>query len=209
MVRDQALACSGLLEPQGRWSERLSAPARRACGKPPSTASGPGRPARARTATAAVSTHSGGGPCRIPRWPPSTRPAARSARSSGSGPTRHFSRSSRSTTRFTSRPPRPWRGGSSAREARRSWHRARYGLAALPVPAPAARAGRAARLALHGRIRAISQGPRPRDRSGNRTARAAAAGDGTGRAGRLDHGRQRALEPRRRLDQRLILMDLD
>ena len=82
-------------------------------------------------------------------------------------------------------------------------------LAALPVPAAAARAGRAARRPLHSRIRAIPQGPRGRRGPGHRPARAAAAGHGPGRAGRLDHGRQRALESRRRLDQRLIPMDLD
>ena len=37
----------------------------------------------------------------------------------------------------------------------------------------------------------------------------ASAGHGTGRSGCLDHRRQRTLESRFRLDQRLILMDLD
>ena len=45
MVRDQALALSGLLEPQDRRAERLPAAARRASGRRRSTASGPGRPA--------------------------------------------------------------------------------------------------------------------------------------------------------------------
>ena len=39
--------------------------------------------------------------------------------------------------------------------------------------------------------------------------RSASRRDERGRAGRLDHGRQRALESRRRLDQRLIPMDMD
>ena len=47
MVRDQALALSGLLEPQDRRPERLPAPARRASGRRRSTASAPGPPARA------------------------------------------------------------------------------------------------------------------------------------------------------------------
>ena len=54
------------------------------------------------------------------------------------------------------------------------------------------------------RARALPQGPRRRRGPGHRAARAASRRDGPGRAGRLDDRRQRPPEPRRRLDQRLI-----
>ena len=64
MVRDVALAASGLLEPR-RWAARAcSRRSRRASGTCP-TAATSGRRARARIATAAASTPSGGGHRRI------------------------------------------------------------------------------------------------------------------------------------------------
>ena len=52
--------------------------------------------------------------------------------------------------------------------------------------------------------RALPEQPRRGRRPGHGTARAAAGGHGPRRPGRLDHARQRASEPRRRLDQGLI-----
>ena len=77
MVRDQALALSGLLS-QKVGGPSVFPPQPGACGKRPSTVSAPGRRARAKTGTAAVSTRSGGERCLIRRWPCSTPPAARS-----------------------------------------------------------------------------------------------------------------------------------
>ena len=91
MVRDQALAISGLLsqkvggpsvfppQPGGLWQAAFNGGA-------------PGRRARAKTVTAVVSTRSGAELCLIRRWPYLTPPAARSARSVGCGPIRRFSR---------------------------------------------------------------------------------------------------------------------
>ena len=93
MVRDQALALSGLLSRKMFGPSRLPAAAGRACGRRRSTASGPTRPAPARTATAAGCTRSGGGRCRTRRWRRSTRRAARRARSAGSTRTRRSRRS--------------------------------------------------------------------------------------------------------------------
>ena len=67
-----------------------------------------------------------------------------------------------------------------------------------------ARAGRALVALYQNEHDAIRRRPRRGRRPGHRPARAAAAGHGPGRPGRLDHGRQRAPEPRRRLDQGLI-----
>ena len=76
--------------------------------------------------------------------------------------------------------------------------------AALPVPAAPARAGRAAGRALRSRARPIPQGPRrpPRRWPPNRSARSRR--HGPRRPGRLDGRRQRPPEPRQRLDQGLI-----
>ena len=94
-------------------------------------------------------------------------------------------------------------GGTNVAIARSPW------LAALPVPAAAARAGRAPGRPLHQGIRAIPQEPGGRRGPGHRPARASSSRHGTGRSGCLDHRRQRTLESRFGLDQRLILMDLD
>ena len=92
MVRDQALALSGLLspkiggpsvfppQPEGLWQAAFNGQRTWA------TSQGADKYRRA-------FTPSGGGPCPIRRWPRSTRPAARSARSSGCGPTRRSRRS--------------------------------------------------------------------------------------------------------------------
>ena len=96
MVRDQALALERALEPQDRRSQRLSTPARGPL------AGGLQRPAdmgdqpRERTSIAAPCTRSGGARCPIHRWPHLTPPAARSAQSSGYGPTRRSRLLSRS-----------------------------------------------------------------------------------------------------------------
>jgi len=93
MVRDQALALSGLL------SRKLHGPRcihrnRQACGKRRSTVNAPGRRVVAKIAIAGGCTHSGGAPCRIRRWPPSTPPAAKPARCAASAPTRRYRLSS-------------------------------------------------------------------------------------------------------------------
>ena len=72
---------------------------------------------------------------------------------------------------------------------------------ALPVPAAAARAGRAAGFALHGRARPIPPRRRRRDGPGHRADRPAAGRDGARRPRRLDGRRQRPPEPRQRPDQ--------
>ena len=93
MVRDQALALSGLLsrkiggpsvfppQPDGPLAGGVQRPAH--LGHQPGRGQVPPR----------RSTPSGGGPCPIPRWRRSTPPAARSARSSGCGPTPRSRRS--------------------------------------------------------------------------------------------------------------------
>ena len=91
MVRDYALAASGLLVREDRRAERQAVSARRRLGS--------GRHDRqqhprlhaataARTSIAAACTRSGSGLPRRPRWTSSTPPAAKSAPSAASGPTR-------------------------------------------------------------------------------------------------------------------------
>ena len=204
MVRDQALALSGLLEPQDRRPERLSAPARRALAGGVQRRAHLGDEPGRQTATAAGSTRSGGGPCPIPRWPPSTPPAARSARSSGCGPTRRSSRSSRlndpvyvEAAQALAR--RIVREGGADVRGRVRYRPCSSACAGRRGPSRSSRSS-----ALYdGGARAIPHRIRRRPRRpGHRAARPAPAGDEPGRAGRLDDGRQRALEPRRRLDQR-------
>ncbi len=91
MIRDYALAASGLLVPQDRRPEREAVPAGRRVGggrddrqqHPRLHAATP-----ARTCTAAACTRSGSGPPRRRRWRSSTPRTARPAPSAASGPTR-------------------------------------------------------------------------------------------------------------------------
>ena len=107
-IRDQALFAGGLLEPRRCTGRRLSRRNRRSACRRRSAPASIGRPAKARTATAARSIRCGG--VRIPtrRWPRSTRRTARSAPCADRARTRRCKRSSRSTIPSTSRPPRPW-----------------------------------------------------------------------------------------------------
>jgi len=76
MVRDQAMALSGLLS-RKLGGPSVFLPSRMGCGRRRSTASAPGRPVRGQIAIGAGSTHFGGELFPILRWPPSTRRAAK------------------------------------------------------------------------------------------------------------------------------------
>ena len=184
------------LEPQGRRAERLPAPAGRASGRPPSTASAPGRPARATTATAAGSTRSGAEPFRIRRWPSFDAPsreicAIRRVRTNTPAP----------VARDLERPGlRRGRPGPGAADRPRGGHdvasRARFGLQLCLCRPPRPEQVEPLVALYASGIRALPQGPGGRPVAGDRPARAASAGHGAGRPGRLDHGRQRPLESR-------------
>ena len=190
------------LEPEGRRPERLPAAARRPL------AGGVQRPAhlgdqhRATTAIAAGSTSSGGGRCPIPRWPPSTRPsreicAMRRVRTNT--PLQAFVtlndpvyvEAAQALARRIVR-----EGGST------STSRVRYALPLClcrpPGPSRSSRWSRstAAELDRYRKDRdaAVALATEPIGPLAGR--------DGPRRAGRLDGRRQRAAEPRQRLDAR-------
>ncbi len=79
--------------------------------------------------------------------------------------------------------------------------RAALGPEALREPAAPSQTGCAHRRAVQRRARTISKGSRRRHGPRHRPARSPAGGDGSGRARRLDRGRQRLVEPGQRLDQ--------
>ena len=111
MIRDYALAASGLLVAQDRRAERQAVPARRRLGSGGDAREQHARSTGATTARASIaaaSTPSGSGAPRRPRWRSSTPRAARSAPSAASGPTRRSRPWSRSTTRSSSRRPGAW-----------------------------------------------------------------------------------------------------